>query len=214
MTIRFYLTNVTPLQATYTEALSLLTPRRRQRLDTLHGTDARLRVMGAGLLLRRFLHVTEDGQLQYQDAGKPFLHCGPAFSLSHSGAWCALAIADSVVGMDIETPRNIPPGMFRRCLTDAELAWCGTDSSRFLQLWTRKESVMKASGGGLKLGLRNVQVLPGEKTTADGKVWTTETFPIENCICSISSAENEFVVEKHLIPADTLLGQERTEAKI
>lgn len=204
MNIRFYLTDVTQLNNAVNEGYSLLTVSRRQRMDQMLDSGGKLRIMGAGLLLRSVLSLCDDAQLSYGVNGKPFLADGPHFSLSHSGKWCALAVSDTPVGVDIEAPREVSDGMYRRCLTNEEFAWCHGNAERFLQLWTRKESIMKACGIGLGMGLRSISALPGTKTAAGGKLWMIETFQMDGCICSVA-CENDFDLQIQRIPAVELL---------
>ncbi len=204
MKIQFYLTDVSPLRNTFDKAYAFLTPMRMQRVDAQRGIDAKLRLMGAGLLLRNILNIRDDAQLVCNEYGKPFISGGAHFSISHSGKWCALAVSDAPVGADIEVPRGISSEMIRRCLTDAEQAWCCGSQERFLQLWTRKESIMKACGEGIAMGLKNISALPCEKTAAGGKLWTVETFQMDECVCSVAG-ENDLHLLTQRISAYELL---------
>lgn len=105
--------------------------------------------------------------------GKPVLTDGPAFNLSHSGSWAALAVApetpDLQLGVDIEAIRKINPGVATRSFSAAE-----QDDMRrllpaswmrgFFNAWTRKEAVIKATGHGLTLDLKSfdVSLIPDE----------------------------------------------------
>jgi len=99
--------------------------------------------------------------------GKPYF---PApfdtlgFSWSHSGDVAVLAVgrgpAGFQVGVDIETirPRARALELSRRFFAASETAWLETLPSAnllsaFLALWTAKEAVLKAHGGGLSYGL-------------------------------------------------------------
>lgn len=101
------------------------------------------------------------------DQGKPRLpppFDGLGFSWSHSGDVAVLAIgrgpAGFLLGVDVETerPRARALELARRFFAADEAAWLESlpEDRRvagFLALWTAKEAVLKAHGGGLSYGL-------------------------------------------------------------
>lgn len=102
--------------------------------------------------------------------GKPYF-AAPfdtlGFSWSHSGNVAVLAVGKGPsgfqVGVDIETvrPRARALELSRRFFAASETAWLETLPSSdllsgFLSLWTAKEAVLKAHGGGLSYGLHRV----------------------------------------------------------
>lgn len=122
---------------------------------------------------------------------KPALAGGPAFNLSHSGGWAALAVApdapDLALGIDIEAHRMIERDLVRRFFSQAEQTAMTALSSEdwqlgFFQTWTRKEAVIKATGDGLYADLAGFDVSLGRevaarilRTTAplpDASAWT------------------------------------------
>jgi len=101
--------------------------------------------------------------------GKPRLHDDTwHFNLSHSGNWLVLALCQQgPLGVDIELGKrrhhHLP--LARRFYAQSEYEWlCSvpTDAqeSAFYRLWSRKEAVLKAHGGGLSAGLDKVRFLP------------------------------------------------------
>jgi 4'-phosphopantetheinyl transferase len=97
--------------------------------------------------------------------GRPSLHGGPAFNLSHSGGWAALAVAPAgtELGIDIEAYREIEHGVARRFFSAAECqALAALDPAcwpdGFFRAWTRKEALVKAIGDGLNLPLADFDV--------------------------------------------------------
>jgi 4'-phosphopantetheinyl transferase len=92
--------------------------------------------------------------------GKPGLAEGAgaplSFSVSHSGALALVAIAAQPVGVDVEAMRPLHDAvpLAARFFAPAErdaVARAPADARarRFLELWTAKEAVLKASGAGL-----------------------------------------------------------------
>lgn len=95
--------------------------------------------------------------------GKPLLPGGPAFNLSHSGGWAALAVAPVAVGVDIEAERPVEPEVATRFFSAAEQAALAPLAGAawrqaFFRIWTRKEAFVKALGLGLSHPLDSFDV--------------------------------------------------------
>lgn len=90
--------------------------------------------------------------------GKPVLASGAAveFSCSSSDEWIAIAVSRSRVGIDIE---RLPEACEVSDLASAlhpeersDLRSSDQPAERFAEVWTRKESILKGSGLGLRAG--------------------------------------------------------------
>jgi phosphopantetheinyl transferase len=69
-------------------------------------------------------------------------------SVSHSGAWMAVAVAKSAVGVDIQENRRLKnENAFRRRISSKQDR--GLEDVKTLDLWALKEAVVKARGRGL-----------------------------------------------------------------
>lgn len=82
--------------------------------------------------------------------GKPFFPDHPAlhFSLSHTKGAVACTISDRPCGLDIEREsRRVNLSVAERFFTPKEAAYVGNNAPRFLEVWTRKEALIKRSGG-------------------------------------------------------------------
>jgi len=103
--------------------------------------------------------------------GKPFLrHAGaPSYNLSHTRGLALVAVcAGAAVGIDVEQVRPLADAdaLAQRFLSPAEAAAVleaapAARGAAFLRTWTRKEAVLKASGHGLALDTREIEVGPG-----------------------------------------------------
>ena len=103
-------------------------------------------------------------------SGKPWLEpvSDLSFSLSHADDLAVVALVRGRdVGVDVERLRRIDDavGLARTHFTAQEAdavsaAPATARSATFLALWTRKESVVKALGGGLSIPLDAFEVLP------------------------------------------------------
>jgi 4'-phosphopantetheinyl transferase len=101
--------------------------------------------------------------------GKPRLvgtapNTGLVFNLSHCGDCALIGFGlDTALGLDVEQQRRISnlDGLARRCFAAEEWAWWQNlpPDERvigFLRVWTGKEALVKASGEGIRVGLRNI----------------------------------------------------------
>ncbi|MBE7897104.1 4'-phosphopantetheinyl transferase [Paenibacillus jamilae] len=163
---------------------------KQHKLDRfLHREDA-LRGLYADVLLRwlvcRQLKIPNASlQFTYNAFGKPSLLNAPAFhfNVSHSGKWVVCAIDDHPLGIDIEQLRPIDFEVGRVCFSDTEYdALMQQDAesrlSYFYDLWTLKESFVKAEGQGLTLPLKSFSF---ELEARPSIGFTTEGFTTEYC---------------------------------
>ena len=99
-----YITNCTALmnEDALVSVLPLLTPSRRDRIQTLKVMEKKVQTATAGLLLR--YRFGPSHSIVFSEYGKPYLADPCAyFSLSHSAQWVALAVSDREIGFDIQT---------------------------------------------------------------------------------------------------------------
>ena len=107
--------------------------------------------------------------------GKPVVAGGPEFSVAHSGALIAVAVAGDPVGVDVEQldgrARPLgrdgdPDALARLVLAESErAALAAVDpparARAFLVAWARKEAVTKATGDGLRVPFSQIVVAAG-----------------------------------------------------
>lgn len=116
--------------------------------------------------------------LRVAEGGKPFIEGHPLqFNVSHSGGAGMLAWSHREIGADIEALIRRPSeSLAAEILGPAELGrWKTTDEPHrqawLTRAWTRKESTLKATGSGLRLSPRLVDVFGGEN---EGGGWLIE----------------------------------------
>ncbi|MGW6454789.1 4'-phosphopantetheinyl transferase family protein [Streptomyces sp. NPDC055078] len=116
--------------------------------------------------------------------GRPVLPGGEAhFSLSHTGGMVLIALAAAPVGVDVEAVPD--PGTVADVATQlhprerAELAAlpAGERAAAFVRCWTRKESLLKATGVGLNEELSRTYVGAGPEPAAR-KGWSLGDLPV------------------------------------
>lgn len=98
----------------------------------------------------------EHPRLEHDGKGAPYLPDHPelAVSISHCRAAVAVAVSpEGRVGIDVECRRKISDGLLERvCTVDEQAAVraAADPTMAFLQLWTRKEAVLKMCGTGIQ----------------------------------------------------------------
>ena len=130
------------------------------------GRAASRRLLALGL--REIWGLEEMPPVERGPMGKPFFPFMPHihFNLSHSGDLALCAFSDQSVGVDIERVRPHRAGLPRYVLSDREYQWFqaqGGGWEKFCQLWTRKESWVKRTGGSIAGPAKICPPLPGEQ---------------------------------------------------
>jgi 4'-phosphopantetheinyl transferase len=149
------------------ELLALVSERQRKRFFRFRQPEGGQRSILGELLVR---HVVGERlqipnkriMFDYGEHGKPMLCTfeGMQFSISHSGTWVVGAFSNSTVGVDIQGIEPREPAVANRFFTteECELISRETEENRlllFYELWTLKESYLKALGCGMTGSLRS-----------------------------------------------------------
>lgn len=148
------------------EGLEALQPfvsagRREQILRFRHWSD-KWRSLAGELLVRRVLRTDygiggERVQFAKNDFGKPqLIGIDLSFNLSHAGDWVVVAFDSLDVGVDVERIGSYDEAIARRFFSPEDrvaLYACEGEARRhrFFELWTSKESYIKAVGCGLSM---------------------------------------------------------------
>ncbi len=160
--------------------------RREQALRFCHDLGRRLNLAAYLLLkegLRKEYGITENPVFEYSPEGKPSIagHPDLYFNLSHSKNVALCVISDRPVGADVEVPRKISGSLVAYTMSDAEKDWIYASEdveTAFLELWTRKEAVLKLTGKGIRHDLKRVLDDVGK--------YRVSTIRTPNCIYSIA----------------------------
>ena len=134
-------------------ALSRVSEYRRDKALRCASEALRRQSLGAELLLYRALGGGKSTTYSIAENGKPYFENGPCFSLSHSGKYAVCAIADTEVGVDIESPRGDFEKLAKRFFSEAEYADIMNSAApeeQFCLYWVKRESYIKATGKGLR----------------------------------------------------------------
>ncbi len=116
-------------------------------------------------------------EISHDEKGKPFCkNHALSVSLSHSGAYIAVAVGQSAVGVDVERKRKFSLSVSRRWFRPKEHEFLTSlpeeeRSRAFFRLWTLKEAALKYTGEGLAGGPETVDCFAlldaAEKENAD-----------------------------------------------
>ena len=164
---------------------AVLDAEERARMDRLRPPAARARFAAAHAALRAVLSAAVGREaaaisLIREPGGKPRLGGpGPPFSLAHSGDVAVIAVGGRApLGVDVEVRRPVPrlAAMIRYACTPAERRALeavpdeATRTERFLELWVRKEAVLKACGRGLREHPAEVEVGGRDRVAPPGGI--------------------------------------------
>jgi len=130
--------------------------------------------------------------------GVPLPFDGNYWSLTHKPTYVGGVIASTCIGIDIEKIRPCSKGLFRKTAHDREWALSDTDPFKlFYRYWTSKESVLKASGTGIRdlSKCRIVRIIDDYNLIVDydERKWLIEHFFFDKHIASV--VKNNFDVE-------------------
>ncbi|MBQ8824767.1 MAG: 4'-phosphopantetheinyl transferase superfamily protein [Ruminococcus sp.] len=114
----------------------------------------------AHALLHKQLGYIPD--LSFGEHGKPYItnNSDLHFNLSHSKYAVACITSSSTVGIDIEEIRPLRKNVMKRAFSEKEQAdvlASENPDEYFFQLWTLKESYVKAIGIGISFPMNNVE---------------------------------------------------------
>lgn len=223
--IRIYAADAAELsdETLYQQAYSAVSEERKHKTDRLRFSRDRCLSLGAELLLITALSEhgihTPSLSFEYGKWGKPHLPAYPDihFNISHSGTYVICAISPCPVGCDIEKHKNDIPDIAQRFFSAEEYAYilrqpsADAQKKEFYRLWTLKESFMKATGMGLKLGLNQFRITIHENEIAvqekiDTKHWYFQEYTIdEQYSCSACSLTPHFEKEVKILSLKTIL---------
>lgn len=126
-----------------------------------------------------------------------------SYNISHSGDWILLAITNSEIGADTEfkEPDFNYKDIINDCFSEEEVDYIKQDQSveRFYLLWTRKESLTKATGKGLDDDLKIIPSLDGEHHIKNNVArpvnnWLVNSFELYDQY--VASVASNFLIKK------------------
>lgn len=170
---------------TYEKILNFLPEEKKGKITRFRRYKDALRSLAAEALIRvvvcsKLGLKNESIKFDTSSHGKPYLvdHKDFHFNLSHSGDWVVCAVSSKPVGIDVEKIKDMDLSIAKRFfsreeVTDLFLKKDDEKTGYFFDLWTLKESYIKADGRGLSLPLSSFFF----KIEKDNIIFTSENEP-------------------------------------
>lgn len=144
----------------------MVSSNRREKLARIKNESAKRLSFAAEMALIkavRHFYPSAPLPLRYErgEHGKPYLCDYPDLfiNLSHSGDYAVCAAADCEIGIDIQQTKRANFRIAERYFTKEECEYIGSSEARFFELWSKKESRLKATGTGITIPLNSFSVL-------------------------------------------------------
>lgn len=156
--------------------------------------------------LRRILSLyrpeaSEEVTIQRGPHGKPYVVGGPEFNLSHTPGGVFVAVSMDPIGLDVESADRSVAGMAlaQKFFSESEIEELGLCSvveqnRAFIRRWVCKEAMVKLSGEGIFLGLREALTMTEKTGLITGRyrgrrVWLREIWPQNNLCATLATWE-------------------------
>lgn len=149
------------------EHMEIMSPKRIEKINRTKNEAAKKLSMGAELVLIEALKneisdFTPPINWDTDENGKLYLTDYDFYvNLSHSGTIACCIISDRQCGIDIQYMRDTDFRLAKRFYTDDENEFIDRSvdkKSAFYEIWTKKESYVKAAGKGLGIPLSSFSV--------------------------------------------------------
>ncbi|GAA0710101.1 4'-phosphopantetheinyl transferase superfamily protein [Paraclostridium ghonii] len=156
------------------KAIKFLPYEKKEKVSKFLGWKDKERTTLGELLIRTIIINTvgisnESISFYKSEYGKPFLNYDYDlhFNISHSGDWVVCSVDSRPIGIDIEEIRTIDCEVFEKFFFESEFKQlCKINGIKkmqyFYDLWTLKESYIKADGRGLSIPLNSFEIINGK----------------------------------------------------
>lgn len=206
----------------YDKLVTYISLEKQNRINRFHQIyDAQRALIGdilARYLLCKRLGVRNNELIfALNEYGKPFLihDSNIQFNISHSGRWVTCSIDNFQVGIDVEQVKPIDISIAERFFSKEEVKslmnrCIAERESFFFDLWTLKESYVKAVGKGLSIPLDSFSIqIAGDNITLNSAMESEDyyfkRYPIDKGYkMAVCSRKNEFPDEIKFISVNEL----------
>lgn len=193
--------------------LELVSVEKRERIKRLRQKQDAHRSLIGDVLVRSIICEklgirNDDLVFEKNDYGKPILssHQDVCFNIAHSGHWVVCCIDTLPVGIDIEIIKHIDINLAKRFFSEREYDSIMSlpelqRQSYFFELWSLKESYIKAIGKGMSIPLKSFTIsAEGEdikvqsEDMAQGyffkKIFIDNSYKMAVCSCNRAISDN------------------------
>lgn len=184
--MRVYAMNVSRINPDDKSWYKYLSAKRIEKIERLKKAQQKAQSIGAELLMRHAIgQITGDNtpvRWDTDENGKLYLteDDGIYVNLSHSAEYAVCAVHSAPVGVDIQYCRECDMKMAERFFTAEEVGFINNSpdkKSAFFEIWTKKESFLKAIGKGITMPLNSFSVL-SDKIEYDGAVYSFKEYTV------------------------------------
>ena len=202
----------------FNSLLPFVQSEKRERITRLRNySDKRNTLLGEILarveICSSFNTVNSQIEISNNAHGKPYVSGVPSahFNTSHTKCYIACAVADEVIGIDIESIEHVDLCIANRFFTPDEQEYINEKEhqNRLIEVWTMKESRMKMDGKCSTSLLSSFSVFD---PSTRNDVFYQKVFQNSVVICSICSTKRDAPVVK-LIGTTSLLKKVRILAE-
>lgn len=138
--------------------LSFLSTAYQRQLESFVMEDDKLSYYYSKRMLCNILEahhgITDLLGVKLYDKGKPYIEGLPQFNISHSGRHLLVALSSDMhihIGIDIQMHKKLDKTLFQKYYNPLEWEKVQDDESTFYDIWTIKESAIKADGRGMSI---------------------------------------------------------------
>ncbi len=174
------------------ERVNEISTERASKVERLKNIDDKKRCIAGGLMINLFF---KNNVISVNPFGKPFAENGSCFNLSHSGDYVLFALSECSVGCDIEKIKFVNAEKLGRlvfCSNEIEKIKSSSDKTGiFLDLWTKKESLLKCIGEGFHRSAKSVDV-SRNIFSENGINYYLKTWHFSDYVISVCSKNNDF----------------------
>ncbi|TYQ14629.1 UNVERIFIED_CONTAM: 4'-phosphopantetheinyl transferase [Acetivibrio alkalicellulosi] len=209
----------------FEQVLNYIPENKKTRIKRFLKFEDSVRSLIAEVIIRKIIIAklkikNSDILFEAGEYGKPYLKDFPDFhyNISHSGQWVLCAISNMPVGIDVEIVKEMDLRIAERFFSEAETKdlLMKKENERleyFFDLWTLKESYIKADGRGLHIPLNSFSFkIENEKITFNTQNELKQCFfkryKIDNhyklSVCSLAS---KFPDKISIIKGERLLSE-------
>lgn len=176
----------------------------RQRFAQIAHAEVRSDYAATQAGLRQMLSLyrkeaPDEVKILREPHGKPYVHGGPEFNLSHTHGGIFVAVSSSPIGLDVELANRQVHGveLARKFFSAAEVEELeqrpeAEQNPAFIRRWVCKEAMVKLSGEGIFLGLREALTRTGAAGAIGGRyrgreVWLREVWPQKSLRAAVAT---------------------------
>lgn len=149
--------------------LSFISNDRKDKIININQDKVKLLSLYSAILLRyglsKYYGINQELIFDKSDEGKPFLTNIDGFdvNISHTTGMVMCGINNSgKIGVDVEHKRSVHKNVEKKVYSLEEIEYINSaedSSSRFFEIWTKKEAYTKYLGTGLRYNLNTINML-------------------------------------------------------